>query len=108
MPSGTGSTSSGGVSDRTFDVGIANSMRDLRAGLAQRHRPFCAIYSTFLQRAYDQVVTTSPSRICRPLRDGPRRGWSAQTAAPMPDRSISPICARFRTSSSWLLPMRSN
>jgi 1-deoxy-D-xylulose-5-phosphate synthase len=44
--------------DRTFDVGIAEQHAvTFAAGLAaQGYRPFCAIYSTFLQRAYDQVV----------------------------------------------------
>ncbi|MDH7638900.1 1-deoxy-D-xylulose-5-phosphate synthase [Sphingomonas oryzagri] len=43
---------------RTFDVGIAEQHAvTFAAGLAaQGMRPFCAIYSTFLQRAYDQVV----------------------------------------------------
>jgi 1-deoxy-D-xylulose-5-phosphate synthase len=41
-----------------FDVGIAEQHAvTFAAGLAaQGYRPFCAIYSTFLQRAYDQVV----------------------------------------------------
>jgi 1-deoxy-D-xylulose-5-phosphate synthase len=44
--------------DRCFDVGIAEQHAvTFAAGLAaQGMRPFCAIYSTFLQRAYDQVV----------------------------------------------------
>src|SRR3954452_5856777 len=44
--------------DRTFDVGIAEQHAVTFAGglAAQGYRPFCAIYSTFLQRAYDQVV----------------------------------------------------
>ncbi|WBH17001.1 1-deoxy-D-xylulose-5-phosphate synthase [Sphingomonas radiodurans] len=44
--------------DRAFDVGIAEQHAvTFAAGLAaQGMRPFCAIYSTFLQRAYDQVV----------------------------------------------------
>jgi 1-deoxy-D-xylulose-5-phosphate synthase len=44
--------------DRTFDVGIAEQHAvTFAAGLAaEGFRPFCAIYSTFLQRAYDQVV----------------------------------------------------
>ena len=44
--------------DRSFDVGIAEQHAvTFAAGLAaQGMRPFCAIYSTFLQRAYDQVV----------------------------------------------------
>ena len=44
--------------DRTFDVGIAEQHAvTFAAGLAtEGYKPFCAIYSTFLQRAYDQVV----------------------------------------------------
>ncbi|WP_224484213.1 1-deoxy-D-xylulose-5-phosphate synthase [Robertkochia aurantiaca] len=44
--------------ERAFDVGIAEQHAvTLAAGLATRGMiPFCAIYSTFLQRAYDQVI----------------------------------------------------
>ena len=59
MPSGTGLDKfQAKFPDRTFDVGIAEQHAvTFAAGLAaQGHRPFCAIYSTFLQRAYDQVV----------------------------------------------------
>ena len=43
---------------RYFDVGIAEEHAVIfAAGMATRgYRPFCAIYSTFLQRAYDQIV----------------------------------------------------
>lgn len=59
MPSGTGlDRFSKEHPDRFFDVGIAEQHAvTFAAGLAaQGMRPFCAIYSTFLQRAYDQVV----------------------------------------------------
>ncbi len=59
MPSGTGVDKfSQAHPDRAFDVGIAEQHAvTFAAGLAaQGMRPFCAIYSTFLQRAYDQVV----------------------------------------------------
>ena len=59
MPSGTGLDKFAQLfPDRVFDVGIAEQHAvTFAAGLAaQGHRPFCAIYSTFLQRAYDQVV----------------------------------------------------
>jgi 1-deoxy-D-xylulose-5-phosphate synthase len=59
MPSGTGiDRFAKAFPDRTFDVGIAEQHGvTFAAGLAaQGMRPFCAIYSTFLQRAYDQVV----------------------------------------------------
>jgi 1-deoxy-D-xylulose-5-phosphate synthase len=59
MPSGTGLDKFAKAHpDRCFDVGIAEQHAvTFAAGLAaQGMRPFCAIYSTFLQRAYDQVV----------------------------------------------------
>jgi 1-deoxy-D-xylulose-5-phosphate synthase len=59
MPSGTGLDKvEQAFPDRMFDVGIAEQHGvTFAAGLAaQGMRPFCAIYSTFLQRAYDQVV----------------------------------------------------
>jgi 1-deoxy-D-xylulose-5-phosphate synthase len=59
MPSGTGLDLFGKeFPDRTFDVGIAEQHGvTFAAGLAtQGYKPFAAIYSTFLQRAYDQVV----------------------------------------------------
>ncbi|MFN3388125.1 MAG: 1-deoxy-D-xylulose-5-phosphate synthase [Allosphingosinicella sp.] len=59
MPSGTGLDKfADRFPDRMFDVGIAEQHAvTFAAGLAaQGHRPFVAIYSTFLQRAYDQVV----------------------------------------------------
>jgi 1-deoxy-D-xylulose-5-phosphate synthase len=59
MPSGTGLDLFGNVfPDRTFDVGIAEQHGvTFAAGLAtEGMKPFVAIYSTFLQRAYDQIV----------------------------------------------------
>jgi 1-deoxy-D-xylulose-5-phosphate synthase len=59
MPSGTGLDKvQDKFPDRTFDVGIAEQHAvTFAAGMAaEGYRPFCAIYSTFLQRAYDQVV----------------------------------------------------
>ena len=59
MPSGTGVDKFASAHpDRAFDVGIAEQHGvTFAAGLAaQGMRPFVAIYSTFLQRAYDQVV----------------------------------------------------
>jgi 1-deoxy-D-xylulose-5-phosphate synthase len=59
MPSGTGLDKvEEKFPDRTFDVGIAEQHAvTFAAGLAaQGYRPFATIYSTFLQRAYDQVV----------------------------------------------------
>jgi 1-deoxy-D-xylulose-5-phosphate synthase len=59
MPSGTGLDLFGKqFPKRTFDVGIAEQHAvTFAAGLAaDGMKPFCAIYSTFLQRGYDQVV----------------------------------------------------
>ncbi len=59
MPSGTGLDKfAKRFPDRCFDVGIAEQHGvTFAAGLAcEGMKPFCAIYSTFLQRAYDQVV----------------------------------------------------
>ena len=59
MPSGTGLDHFGkAFPDRTFDVGIAEQHAvTFAAGLAtEGYKPFAAIYSTFLQRGYDQIV----------------------------------------------------
>lgn len=59
MPSGTGLDLFGKeFPERTFDVGIAEQHAvTFAAGLAtEGFKPFAAIYSTFLQRAYDQIV----------------------------------------------------
>jgi 1-deoxy-D-xylulose-5-phosphate synthase len=59
MPSGTGvDLFAKEFPNRTFDVGIAEQHAVTFAGglAADGMKPFCAIYSTFLQRAYDQVV----------------------------------------------------
>jgi len=59
MPTGTGLDKFAELfPTRTFDVGIAEQHAvTFAAGMATEGlRPFCAIYSTFLQRAYDQVI----------------------------------------------------
>jgi 1-deoxy-D-xylulose-5-phosphate synthase len=59
MPSGTGlSKLAAELPRQFFDVGIAEEHAVLfAAGMATRGmRPVCAIYSTFLQRAYDQII----------------------------------------------------
>ncbi len=59
MPQGTGlDRLQSAFPERVFDVGIAEQHAvTFSAGLAtEGYKPFCAIYSTFLQRAYDQVV----------------------------------------------------
>jgi 1-deoxy-D-xylulose-5-phosphate synthase len=59
MPSGTGLDTFGEIfPTRCYDVGIAEQHAvTFAAGMAcEGYKPFCAIYSTFLQRAYDQIV----------------------------------------------------
>ena len=59
MPSGTGLDKiKARFPDRVFDVGIAEQHAvTFAAGLAtEGMKPFCALYSTFLQRGYDQLV----------------------------------------------------
>ncbi len=59
MPNGTGIDKlAAAYPMRTFDVGIAEQHAvTFAAGLAaEGYKPFCALYSTFLQRGYDQVV----------------------------------------------------
>ena len=59
MPSGTGlDLFEKAFPERMFDVGIAEQHAvTFAAGMAtEGYKPFCAIYSTFLQRAYDQIV----------------------------------------------------
>ena len=59
MPSGTGTSGfAKAFPDRFFDVGIAEGHAVTFAGglATQGIRPVCAIYSTFLQRAYDNVI----------------------------------------------------
>ena len=59
MPSGTGvNIFADHFPDRAFDVGIAEQHAvTFAAGMAcEGYKPFCTLYSTFLQRAYDQVV----------------------------------------------------
>ena len=59
MPDGTGiDLFKKEFPDRAFDLGIAEQHAvTFAAGLAtENYKPYAAIYSTFLQRAYDQVV----------------------------------------------------
>ena len=70
MPSGTGiDTFAKAFPERTFDVGIAEQHAvTFAAGLAtQGYKPFAVIYSTFLQRAYDQIVHDVAIQ-CLPVR----------------------------------------
>ncbi len=76
MPSGTGIDLFEKVfPERTFDVGNRRAARgDLRRWFAHEgYKPFCAFYSTFLQRGYDQVVhDVAIQRFAGALRHGSR------------------------------------
>jgi 1-deoxy-D-xylulose-5-phosphate synthase len=77
MPDGTGLTDfAKEFPDRTFDVGIAEQHAvTFAAGLAtENYKPYAAIYSTFLQRAYDQVVHDVAIQSL-PVRFASRSGW---------------------------------
>jgi 1-deoxy-D-xylulose-5-phosphate synthase len=96
MPSGTGlDMFAKRFPDRTFDVGIAEQHAvTFAAGMAtEGMKPFCAIYSTFLQRAYDQVVHDVAIQNCRCASPSTAPGWSAPTARPMP--AVRPRLSRL-------------
>jgi len=99
MPSGTGvDIFNKAFPDRTFDVGIAEQHAvTFAAGLATEATAFCAIYSTFLQRGYDQVVhdVAIQSLPCASRSTVPA---CRADAPPMPARSTTPIRlpAQFR------------
>jgi 1-deoxy-D-xylulose-5-phosphate synthase len=98
MPSGTGVDKfAKEFPDRTFDVGIAEQHAvTFAAGMAtEGMKPFCAIYSTFLQRAYDQVVhdvaiQKLPVRF--PIDRAGFVGADGATHAGAFDTPISPAC----------------
>ncbi len=80
--------------ERYYDVGIAEQHAMLfAAGLAlEGAKPVAAIYSTFLQRAYDQIVhDVCLQRLERGVRDGPRRpGGRRRAHAPRRLRHLLP------------------
>jgi len=84
MPGGTGINKvAAAFPDRTWDVGICEShAMDMMAGLAKTgHKPFFAVYCTFLQRAFDQAfqevsLQGLPVRLCLD-RAGPVGGDGA-------------------------------
>ena len=90
------------VPEQYYDVGIAEQDAVLFAsGLAlQGAKPVCAIYSTFLQRAFDQIVhDVCLQKLERRLRDGPRR--PGRRRRPDPPRRLRHLLLprRSRTSS---------
>jgi 1-deoxy-D-xylulose-5-phosphate synthase len=72
--------------ERMFDVGIAEQHAvTFAAGLAAAGmKPFCAIYSTFLQRAYDQIVHDVALQGCRSALPSTAPDWWAPTDRRMP------------------------
>ena len=101
MPSGTGVDKFASAHpDRAFDVGIAEQHAvTFAAGLAaQGMRPFCAIYSTFLQRAYDQVVHDVAIQNLQFALRLIGRAWSVPMDPPMQGHLISPI---WRPCPTW-------
>jgi 1-deoxy-D-xylulose-5-phosphate synthase len=81
---------------RLFDVGIAEEHAvTLAAGMARGGlRPFVAIYDTFLQRGFDQIVIADVAVQNLPvvfLMD--RAGWAARTAPPTMACLACPTCA---------------
>ena len=101
MPAGTGlDLFEKEFPDRCFDVGIAEQHAvTFAAGMATEGlKPFAAIYSTFLQRGYDQLVhDVALQHLPVRFRSTAVGSW-VRTAPPMPVPSISPISAasRFR------------
>jgi 1-deoxy-D-xylulose-5-phosphate synthase len=99
MPGGTGVDKfAAKFPDRAFDVGIAEQHAvTFAAGLAaEGMKPYAAIYSTFLQRGYDQVVHDVAIQSLPVASPSTAPAWWAATGRPMPGRSTSAISARCR------------
>ncbi len=100
MNSGTGlSILQKAMPDRYFDVGIAEQQAVLFAsGLAlEGIKPVVAIYSTFLQRAYDQIVHDVCLQRLNVVFAMDRAGWSVTTARRTTACSTSPTFAACPT-----------
>ena len=130
MPGGTGLDKVGRrFPKRTYDVGIAEQHAvTFAAGLAvEGGKPFCAIYSTFMQvvllngfifcwsemhvtcvlsALWTRSFMTLPCRSFLCASSWTELGWSEMTAQRTTAPLILLIWDVFRTSSSWLLPTR--
>ena len=101
MPDGTGLDKfAAEFPERVYDVGIAEQHAvTFAAGLAAEGlRPVCAIYSTFLQRGFDQIVHDVALQEL-PVTFVLDRAGLVGADGPTPSRrcSTSPTCARSRT-----------
>ncbi len=103
MPSGTGLKAlEKAMPDRYYDVGIAEEHAVLfAAGMATMgFHPVCAIYSTFLQRAYDCIVHDVALQDLPVIFCMDRAGLSANDGRRTTACSTSPTCAACPTSSA--------
>ncbi|MGN5479885.1 hypothetical protein ACTMU2_32660 [Cupriavidus basilensis] len=86
--------------ERYYDVGIAEQHAVTFAGgmACEGLKPVVAIYSTFLQRGYDQLIhDVALQRPARGVRAGPRGPGSVPMAPRMPVPTTSPTCAASPT-----------
>lgn len=84
---------------RYYDVGIAEQHAvTFAAGMAcEGLKPVVAIYSTFLQRAYDQLIHDVALQSCPWSSRWTARAWSVPMAPPMRAPMTSHSCAAYRT-----------
>ena len=98
------------IPKRYFDVGIAEEHAVLfAAGMATKgFQPFCAIYSTFLQRAFDQIVHDVACRISPSSSAWIAAASPATTVPRTTASSTSAICVASPTSSTWIPRTKTN
>jgi 1-deoxy-D-xylulose-5-phosphate synthase len=83
--------------ERYYDVGIAEQHAVTFAAACEGVKPVVAIYSTFLQRAYDQLIHDVALQNLPVVFALDRAGWWAPTAPRTRVRTTSPLCAAFPT-----------
>ena len=83
---------------RFYDIGIAEAHGvTFAAALAfGGMKPFVAMYSTFLQRGFDQIIEESACRSCPSSSLSTGAVSSAWMALPITAASTCPTCATFR------------